>query len=245
MIFVAIGSDLDGNELRGWSTKTQKTIRKNMKKCNICKNEVFDLGPNGRKSFDGFSLPRCTKCQSLERHRALRDFWLHLPLKYLLSKNVLQFSTDLSVDKTWFNSYEVSIYGGENSIDLQNINRSDASYDIINCVHVLEHVPEDRVALLEMMRVINNHGFIVLSVPDPFHREVTIDWGYPKEEQHGHFRIYGKDINQFFEQNIGNEFFEQIVIEDPITSSQDYVFVISNNKRVLEFIKILIVSEYP
>ncbi len=37
---------------------------------------------------------------------------------------VLQFSPELSVLEEWFSEYELSVFGGQNSIDMQNIPRA-------------------------------------------------------------------------------------------------------------------------
>jgi SAM-dependent methyltransferase len=203
-----------------------------MKTCVICGNDKFGLGPNGRKSFDGVSLPRCTKCQSLERHRALREFWDRFPKEFLKDKQVLQFSPDRSVESGWFKKYEVSTFDGENSLDLQNIDRPDANYDVVICVHVLEHVQHDQVAVQEMLRVINNTGFIVLAIPAPFHREKTVDWGFPKQEEHGHYRVYGKDVRiLLLDKVVGEDFYIQVLIEDTATGSQDCVYLLTKDRN--------------
>lgn len=209
-----------------------------MKTCPICGNRSFGLGPNGRKSFDGVSLPRCTRCQSLERHRALREFWMRFPKEFLIDRKVLQFSPDRSVDARWFGSYEVSVYGGENSIDIQHIDRPDGQYDIVICVHVLEHIQDDRLALREMLRIISPLGFILLAVPSPFHREKTVDWGFPKQEEHGHYRVYGGDIGEvLLDEVVGNSCYHRVVIEDTVTSSQDCVYLLSKSGVALEALK--------
>ncbi len=209
-----------------------------MKTCVICGNDKFGLGPNGRKSFDGVSLPRCTKCQSLERHRALREFWNRFPKEFLKDKQVLQFSPDRSVESAWFNKYEVSTFDGENSLDLQKIDRSDAKYDVVICVHVLEHVEHDQLAIQEMLRVINNTGFIVLAIPAPFHREKTVDWGFPKQEEHGHYRVYGKDVRTLLlDKVVHGDLYIQVLIEDTATGSQDCVYLLTKNSDALMTLK--------
>lgn len=209
-----------------------------MKTCVICGNDKFGPGPNGRKSFDGVSLPRCTKCQSLERHRALRGFWNRFPKEFLKNRKVLQFSPDRSVESAWFNKYEVSTYDGENSLDLQKIDRPDAHYDTVICVHVLEHVQHDQLAIQEMLRVINNDGFIVLAIPAPFHREKTVDWGFPKQEEHGHYRVYGKDVRELLlDKVVGADYYLQVLIEDTATGSQDCVYLLTKNDSSLAALK--------
>jgi SAM-dependent methyltransferase len=149
--------------------------------CNICGGTRFELGPNDRKSSTGKS-PRCKRCQSLERHRQLRQVYAQLPDRYLAGLEVLQLSPDIAVDTAWFNSYEVSVFQGDNSLDLEAIDRADASYDLVICNHVLEHVANDRKGLQELMRITRPGGFIQITVPTPYTRAVTVDWGYPREE---------------------------------------------------------------
>jgi len=88
----------------------------------------FELGPNDRKSATG-KLPRCKRCRSLERHRQLRQVYAQLPDSYIGGLDVLQLSPDIGVDLAWFNSYEVSVFEGENPLDLEAIDRADANYD--------------------------------------------------------------------------------------------------------------------
>ena len=110
----------------------------------------------------------------------------------------IQFSPEPTLDPEWFASFELSIYGAENSIDIQAIDRPDGAYDLVACSHVLEHVADDRKALGELLRITAPDGFLYLAVPDPFREEKTRDWGFAKPEKHGHFRVYGADIAHRF-----------------------------------------------
>ena len=83
--------------------------------CSICGGTSFVEGPGGRSSISGLP-PRCETCQSLERHRSIRSFFNNLESPALASISVLQFSNDRAVDPSWFGHYEVSIYGGDNSL---------------------------------------------------------------------------------------------------------------------------------
>ena len=44
--------------------------------------------------------------------------------------------------------------------------------------------------------------YIGTTVPAPHRLTTTTEWGYPDEKQHGHYRIYGKDIVSLFERFI-------------------------------------------
>ena len=91
--------------------------------CNVCGGTTFMLGPNERLSSTR-KPPRCTSCKSLERHRQLRLVYARLPREMLSRFEVLQMSPDISVVADWFASFEVSVFGGENSLDLQALVRA-------------------------------------------------------------------------------------------------------------------------
>lgn len=50
-------------------------------------------------------------------------------------------------------------------LDLQSMPFKDASFDSIYCGHVLQQIPDDRVALQEMRRVLKRDGWFLLLVP--------------------------------------------------------------------------------
>ena len=80
------------------------------------------------------------------------------------------------MEEKWFGGFEVSIYGSNNSLDLQEIEREDGLYDIVICNHVLEHVENDRQAFREILRILKPAGFLQFSVPSPTQYTKTKDW---------------------------------------------------------------------
>jgi SAM-dependent methyltransferase len=198
--------------------------------CNICGHDSFGAGPGGRMSIAGIP-PRCEKCQSLERHRVYRKVFERLKTDQFSTLSFLQFSPDRTVDFDWFASYEVSIYGGDNSLDLQKIARDAYQYDIVMCNHVLEHVQYDNLALNELLRIIKQQGFVFLTVPSPLHRVATTDWGYPKEEQHGHYRLYGKDFSEQLQRDLPHAWIASVTDEDEVTGSDDIVFFLCHTQQ--------------
>lgn len=201
-------------------------------KCNICGCDRFGPGPGGRMSYDGRTPPRCTGCQSLERHRAFRALFQALRDDAFASASVLQFSNDRSSDKSWFARHELSDFEGANPLDLQAIDRPDDSYDIVVCNHVIEHVERDRDAMRELLRVVRPDGFVFLSFPDPLRRATTDDWGYPDESQHGHYRLYGEDVRDKFAEVLPDASVIRVVASDPATGSTECVFLLARNEAV-------------
>lgn len=210
--------------------------------CNICEGQSFGHGPKGRYGILG-QLPRCTSCQSLERHRGLRLVWKELPSSLLSGAKALQFSFDRSVDPAWFRTFELSQYGGENSMDLQEIPRDARTYDIVICNHVLEHVPDDRRAFSELSRILSDRGFLQVSFPEPLIRLHTDDWGYPKADEHDHFRRFGADAPARLRQHADIPGLS-VLTKDPVTGLSDLIYFFSRSMDTLRSIKKSVRSSY-
>jgi SAM-dependent methyltransferase len=197
-------------------------------RCNICGGQKFARGPSDRLSPTG-KRPRCKRCHSMERHRVFRRIFLELGPKRLRTLRCLQFSPDPTVDRHWFRTREISVFGRSNSLDLQQIDRPDGSYDVIVCNHVLEHVPDYRAALRELSRILSARGFLFLSFPDPYHVERTTDWGYPDPKLHDHYRHFGRDVEDVFRQELPDCHVVAVTTTDPVTSTSDLAYVVTRS----------------
>jgi SAM-dependent methyltransferase len=145
--------------------------------------------------------------------------------------SAIQFSPDPTIDPNWFRTFEISVFEGANSIDIQSIGRPSGAYDFVACSHILEHVPDDRAALHELLRITAPDGLLYLAFPDPFREERTRDWGFAKPEKHGHYRVYGGDVAGRFAHYIP----EQTVIAykggDPVTGEWEGCFLLPKSPR--------------
>ena len=91
-------------------------------------------------------------------------------------------------------------------MDMRNL--ADNTYDVVVCNHVLEHVPDDIVAMKELKRVLKINGFAVLQVPYAINLEKTFeDKSIVSPEkrfevygQSDHVRLYGKDYPERLKQ---------------------------------------------
>jgi SAM-dependent methyltransferase len=193
--------------------------------CPICGGTTFVAGPKGRMAPNGM-LPRCATCQSLERHRMFRIMFERLGVEAFAPMRAIQFSPDPTIDPKWFRSFELSVYGEANGIDIQSIGREDVAYEFVACSHVLEHVADDRKALNELLRITADDGLLFLVVPDPFREEKTRDWGFAKPEKHGHFRVYGADISERFSRYLPDQPVISYMGEDPVTGERDGCFLL-------------------
>jgi hypothetical protein len=94
-------------------------------------------------------------------------------------------------------------------LDITQIPFPENSFDVIVCSHVLEHVPKDRQAMREFVRVLKPQGWAVIMVPcKPEQGPTFEDWSVtdPGERrrlflQEDQVRIYGNDFVERLEQS--------------------------------------------
>lgn len=199
--------------------------------CNICGSTEFAPGPSGRLSPTQ-RLPSCASCHSLERHRAVRAAFDALPSSLFQGTRCLQFSPDPALDRAKFGEIMVSIWGGENSLDMQDIALPDASFDWIYSSHVVNHIPNTAVALREMLRVVGK-GCIVFNVGGTAVNYVTRD----SEQYCGpdrQFRVYGMQYAHEIQSALPEVAVLEIVALDPCSLMLDSVYFASLDQERLQ-----------
>jgi SAM-dependent methyltransferase len=149
---------------------------------------------------------RCPNCGSRERDRII-GLYMRKAGVSVRGKHVLHIAPEAAFYRMWRGSkgYVAADLArtrtSERRIDITAIDFPDASFDMIICNHVLEHVPQDEKAMAELRRVLRPGGTAVISVPVVMDRADT--WtppdGMPKAEVDaicgaGHVRLYGMDF---------------------------------------------------
>lgn len=120
---------------------------------------------------------------------------LHVAPEYTLSRR-LRALANLN-----YLSIDLSSHRAMRKMDLTALDLDDASLDVILCSHVLEHIPDDRLAMRELHRVLRPGGWAILQVPLDPERALTYEDASitdPAERlahfgQEDHVRIYGRD----------------------------------------------------
>lgn len=172
--------------------------------CPVCRSNVrafFRFGPLINSC--------CPVCASLRRHRIAWLFFQQRTNLFDLSpKRMLHVAPELCFKPKFkqipFLDYvSADLHDGDVTIkmDITNIPHIDNAFDIIFCSHVLEHVPDDRRAVREIMRVLRPGGWAVIMVPVRMNRltdeDLTVTDPREREKrfgQHNHVRYYGRDI---------------------------------------------------
>ncbi len=134
-------------------------------------------GKSSRRFRSYGKVPRadaqCIHCGSLERHRLL---WLFLQEKTDIfdgkSKKLLHVAPEPCIESRLRKQLEGEYVTADLSspramikMDIMDIQYPDRSFDTIYCSHVLEHVADDRQALREFFRILENAGWAILLVP--------------------------------------------------------------------------------
>ncbi len=77
--------------------------------------------------------------------------------------------------------------------DITALSFPSGTFDLLICLHVLEHVREDQTAIRELARVLKPGGLAIIDVPIAWNNERTVEYGGPDRDQ-GHHRLYGMDF---------------------------------------------------
>lgn len=114
-----------------------------------------------------------------------------------------------------YTSADISAPGVDIHTDITNLIFDNDSFDMIICSHVLEHIPEDRVAMAELYRVLVPQGTVYIQVPYNSSRETdedpTVTDPLERQKRFGqfdHVRVYGKDLKARLER-VGFQVCEQ------------------------------------
>jgi SAM-dependent methyltransferase len=154
----------------------------------------------------------CYRCGALARHRFL---WLYMKNETNLFSaplRVLHFAAEACLSERLsamphldYTTADIEP-GRMEVLDLMNINKPEASYDVVLCIHVLEHVSDDNKALREILRVLKPGGWAILNPHMDLSLEKTREdpsVTSPEERRRlfnheDHYRVYGRDIGKRF-----------------------------------------------
>lgn len=198
---------------RGISSRYQRSIYGlgHQVECCYCNWTGLKFLPAGSRQA-GNRL--CPGCGSLERYRALYLYLnehsdiLFAPTTVLdvatkpcfrtfcqRLRNVRYVSSDLVTD-------EAMVFS-----DLTQMGMASEGFDIITCMHVMEHIPNDVEAFGEIARLLKPNGFAIVVVPLQGERTFEDPRAGPEDYerlygQYDHVRSYGMDIAERIE-NVG------------------------------------------
>lgn len=176
--------------------------------CPVCERHArkfrsFGLVDGEKKRVDAM----CPWCGTLERHRLVMVFFAQKTNLFDgKPKSLLHVAPEERIESIFRRVAGNDYLSGDlfdekamEKMDITDIQHPDDSFDVIYCSHVLEHVPDDRLAMRELRRVLKPGGWAVLNVPvttDKTFEDPSIKDPAERERvfgQHDHVRRYGRD----------------------------------------------------
>lgn len=156
----------------------------------------------------------CPNCLSLERHRKMLEVFKEVKNSMNLSNyTVLDIAPNIAFSNYCkaqkdivYLSVDLQSQFAMKHMDIQNLDLSDETFDVIICYHVLDYVTDDLKGMREILRVLKKNGIAITQEGINFEIEKTIEWGKPIAHEKYRIRQYGKD---FFErwQKAGFKFY--------------------------------------
>ncbi len=173
------------------------------------------------RSFRPYGTPKrhqalCPYCGALERQRLLwlflknRTHFFQKPLCVLHVAPPTVFLRRFQLLPHDYLPVDLNSPLAQMRLDVMHLPFDDASFDVILCNHVLEHVWDDRQAIKELYRVMKLGGWAILQVPIDLEKNETFEVDDPARltdqqrialfGQKDHVRQYGLDYRERLEQ---------------------------------------------
>lgn len=185
--------------------------------CGRCISSWTKVGQDNHTKYhiigNGLRNAGCPFCRSIDRYR-----WSLYVLENctdIFSKkcDVLHFAPEKVIKNKMRESGNITYLtadireGRADCVcDMTKMQFPDHSFDYIIANHVLEHIKDERAAILELKRCIKPDGAIILSFPITMDVNTLEDDSYVTEEdrkkyygQADHVRLYGKDFKERLE----------------------------------------------
>ena len=192
------------SQLRFWAKRQR--YKGQARFCPVCASNLSHFLPAGLEMRPD---ALCPICGSYERHRLI---WLYFQrcsdLFTAPHKKMLHFAPEPFFARQLQRDPYLTYISGDlfdarvtTHLDITRLPYSDQSFDVIYASHVLEHIPDDRLAMRELLRVMKPCGWAILQVPlDPQRANTYEDFSITTPEdrenafgQRDHVRIYGQD----------------------------------------------------
>jgi SAM-dependent methyltransferase len=225
-------------------------LKGNNVECPVCSKRYITFLPFGLKYKRANAL--CINCFSLERHRLI---WLFLKQKTKLFTapqkiRMLHVAPEACYYDSFYRNPQIEYYPvdlfeegytypkGTINMDITKMQFSNNFFDVIICNHVLEHIPDDKLAMKELQRVLHKDGWAIIQVPIEKGLQMTIEDPTvtdPAEReklfgQEDHVRQYGLD---FTERLISTGFFVNVdKLNDSFSRKEKFKYGLPKNTDI-------------
>ncbi|MCL2187590.1 MAG: class I SAM-dependent methyltransferase [Defluviitaleaceae bacterium] len=230
--------------LRDYIYPRKKMLGDRLKHCPVCDNNIEVFLPYANRINS-----HCPYCFSAARHRFM---WLYLIKdRGLLNGGgeaikILHFAPEFALYEILKKTDHIDYYPVDfnpafprkirDCVDIQSMDYANDMFDVIICSHVLEHVPNDSLAMGELHRVLKPNGVAYINVPISDEMQTLENPNYNTPElrekyygQHDHLRYYGADFNDKLQQAGFNV---DIVQSEDMLCAKDCVYYAIENTQI-------------
>jgi N-acetylglucosaminyl-diphospho-decaprenol L-rhamnosyltransferase len=170
-----------------------------IRECNICGWTGRSFYPNTGPGYHERATI-CPGCMCQDRHRSLLALLVATTTLFAPDTRVVEvapmrgFESLLrSQQEIDYTSFDLTRHAMERG-DVTAMRFPADSVDYFICFHVLEHLPDEHLALAEIRRVLKPGGVAVLQVPVDWHVPATREYPAPDPRDVGHVRRHGADF---------------------------------------------------
>jgi len=170
-----------------------------VRECNICGWTGRDFYPNTGPGYHERATA-CPGCSCQDRHRSLLALLVATTTLFAPGTRVVEvapmrgFESLLRLQQEIdYTSFDLARHAMERG-DITGMRFPTGSVDYFICFHVLEHIPDEHLALAEIRRVLKPGGVAVLQVPVDWHVPTTREYPAPDPRDVGHVRRHGADF---------------------------------------------------
>lgn len=183
--------------------------------CPVCEGHFRKFKPSGKHlesivkhEIIGTGVlknSRCPRCSSRSRDRLLFLYLQTSTSIFTNSHRLFHVAPETCLEiwlkkapKLDYLTADLNPVGVMRKVDITQVPFPDGQFDFILCNHVLEHILEDRKAMMELFRILEPGGKAILQVPisrrlPTTYEDASKDTPQEREEafgQHDHVRIY-------------------------------------------------------
>lgn len=180
--------------------------------CPVCAHQFRKFLPYGRKAREN---ALCPNCLALERHRLMYLFlqrktnFFSAPLKVLhVAPEICFIDRFEQQPNLEYITADIESPLAKVKMDIHAIPFPEASFDVVFCNHVMEHVADDAQAMREIYRVLKPGGWGIIQIPlfhplpEKTYEDASLTSPAAREKAFGqddHVRLYGKDYGRRLE----------------------------------------------
>lgn len=169
------------------------------RECNVCGWTGREFYPNTGAGFHERATA-CPGCSCQDRHRSLLALLVATTTLFSPGTRIVEVAPMRGFEAILkaqpgidYTTFDLSRHAMEHG-DITAMRYPPGSVDYFICFHVLEHIPDEKLALAEIRRVLKVGGVAVLQVPVDWHVPTTREYPGPDPRDVGHVRRHGADF---------------------------------------------------